>query len=188
MAFYLNTGYIKKPPERKPHDGVPYTRIGFVTEYDDTSPAEAVIYPAENKRLILVEPNVMIVITGYNLKNDTQVIFRKILRSNGIPAQGDYGCCPSIIVANTIRLQSVDLPCWKLTNKSPIFVIKTPGTYEVDVIGANSNGDPDAVITAMAFPMQEVNCFEDCCKEEEGDNTPTPTPTPDPDPNTPIPC
>lgn len=132
----------------------PHNISGDVSnEYNDTTPSEFIAFPSSERRLLIVEPKVMLVVTGYNLNSATKISFRKVLRSNGVPAQGTSGCCPSVSVAHSVRLHSVELPCWELNKNNPIFVIKTPGSYEFDVVG-----DPaDVVVTAVAFPIQEVN-------------------------------
>lgn len=64
----------------------------------------------------------------------------------------------NILIAHSIRLHSVELSCWVLDKCNPIFIVKTPGSYEIDVVGEYA----DVVVTAMAFPMQEVNDFDGC--------------------------
>lgn len=128
----------------------------------------------------------MVIITGYNLDDDTHVSLRKVLRSKGVPIQGSSGCCPTLTVLNAIRLHSVELPCWKLNKCAPVFVLKTPGSYEIDVVGNNA----DVVVTAMMYAMQEVNDFSlcgcDCGVEKETDpQPPTYEPQPDPQPDPP---
>lgn len=95
----------------------------------------------------------------------------KILRSHGVPAQGSNGCCPTITIGHSVRLHSVELPCWVLDRCNPIFIVKTPGNYEIDVIGASA----DVVVTAMSFETQEVNDFGGCnCMTPTGPVLPQP--------------
>ena len=154
----LDTGVLPRHTTPALGANTGYIGVGTVSEHDDTAPSEVVVFPSEHRRLLLVEPNTMVVVTGYNLYDSASVAFRKVLRSNGIPAQGTAGCCPSITVANSIRLHSVELPCWKLNKCNPVFVIKTPGSYELDIVGKSA----DVVVTAMAYPMQPVNEFGNC--------------------------
>lgn len=154
MNSNLNTGIVPTHNRNlnKSVSGV----VGIVTEYDDKTPSEDIIFPSRERRILLVEPKTMLVVTGYNISSDTSVIFRKVLRSNGIPAQGSSDCCcPSIIIANSIRLHSVIMNTWKLNKNNPVFIIKTPGSYEIDVVGDYA----DVVVSAMSFPMQPVNEF-----------------------------
>lgn len=179
MTINLNTGTIQAPSLPDGQVGLGFSARGQVTVYDDTTPSESVVYPSSVRRLLLVEPKHMMIVTGYNLAKNTKVVFKKVLRSNGIPAQGTADCCPSITLANTIRLHSVELPCWLLDKCNPVFVIKTPGSYEIDVVGDYA----DVVVTAMAFPMQEVNEFAKCeCKEPEPPPPPPVEPPPPPPP------
>lgn len=159
MTINLDTGSIQQNTSPRPDLGVAI-RAGILHETDDTSPAENIVYPSEHRQLLIVEPKTILVVTGYNLEDTTTVVFRKVLRSCGVPIHGTGGCCPNLTVSHSIRLHSTELPCWKLNRCLPIFIIKTPGSYEVDVLGDNIN----VVITAMAFPMQEVNdiCQCDC--------------------------
>lgn len=159
MTINLNTGSVQvaKAPRSYPNVG----HTAFKTEeYNDTTPAEMVVFPSEHRRILVVEPKTMLVVTGYNLGSQTKVSFRKILRSNGVPAQGSNGCCPTITVGHSVRLQSVELPCWYANHLNPIFVLQTPGNYEIDVIGLSA----DVVVTAMSFEQQEINCIG-CCEE-----------------------
>lgn len=158
MTINLDTGSVQVPRHPSRNHGLGKSFVGTVTEYNDTTPSEAVVFPSTDRRLLLVEPNTMLVVTGYNLNDTTKVSFRKVLRSNGIPAQGTADCCPSITIAHSIRLHSVELPCWALDKCNPIFIVKTPGSYEIDVVGEYA----DVVVTAMSFPMQEVNDFGGC--------------------------
>ena len=159
MTINLNTGSVQVP--KAPHS---YPNVGQTAfkkeEYNDTTPAEMVVFPSEHRRILVVEPKTMLVVTGYNLDSQTKVSFRKILRSNGVPAQGSNGCCPTITVGHSVRLHSVELPCWYINQDNPIFVVQTPGNYELDVIGSSA----DVVVTAMSFEQQEINCFG-CCGE-----------------------
>lgn len=152
----LNTGSIQVSAPSKP-TGVSGV-VGKVSEFDDKTPSEMVVFPSDTRPILVVEPGMMLVVTGYNLGTDTKVVFRKILRSNGIPAQGTTGCCPSVTVAHSIRLQSATLKCWKLDQCNPVFVVKTPGSYELDVEGSSA----DVVVTALSYPMQEINEFTNC--------------------------
>ena len=170
MSINLNTGSVQVP--KAPHS---YPNTGHTAfkkeEYIDTTPTEMVVFPSEHRRILVVEPKTMLVVTGYNLDSQTKVSFRKILRSNGVPAQGSNGCCPTITVGHSVRLHSVELPCWVLDRCNPIFIIKTPGNYEIDVIGASA----DVVVTAMQFDMQEVNDFGGCnCTAVTGPVIPVP--------------
>lgn len=157
MTINLNTGSVQTPKSHETYSSSGYSGC-HKTEFDDTTPSELVIFPNAIRGALRVEPKTMVVVTGYNIIDQTQVVFRKILASNGVPAQGSNGCCPSITVGHSIRLHSVELPCWKLDRCNPIFVIKTPGIYEVDVLGSSA----DVVITATTFEMQEVNEFGKC--------------------------
>lgn len=170
MSINLNTGSVQVP--KAPHS---YSNVGHTAfkteEYNDTTPAEMVVFPSEHRRILVVEPKTMLVVTGYNLDNRTKVSFRKILRSHGVPAQGSNGCCTTITIGHSVRLHSVELPCWVLDRCNPIFIVKTPGNYEIDVIGANA----DVVVTAMQFDMQEVNDFGGCnCTTVTGPMIPVP--------------
>lgn len=159
MTINLNTGSVQVP--KAPHSYPNTGHTAFKTEeYNDTTPAEMVVFPSEHRRILVVEPKTMLVVTGYNLDSQTKVSFRKILRSNGVPAQGSNGCCPTITVGHSVRLHSVELPCWYINQDNPIFVVQTPGNYELDVIGSSA----DVVVTAMSFEQQEINCFG-CCGE-----------------------
>lgn len=170
MTINLNTGSVQVP--RKPHLGLGVAKaVGALTEYNDTTPAETVVYPSEHRQLLIVEPMTMLVVTGYNLDDITSVIFRKVLRSHGVPVQGTAGCCPTMTISHSIRLHSTELPCWKLNRCLPVFVVKTPGCYEIDVTGDNAN----VVVTAMAFPMQEVNDFSPCDCQTLTPEEPVPT-------------
>jgi hypothetical protein len=154
MGYIINTGFLKQPSETKsPADKMDMNTLGLVTEFDDVTPSEYVVYPSNVRQLIVIEPNTMAIVTAYNLENDMEVRFRKILRSNGVPAQGSSTCCGDITVGNSIKLHSVEIPSWKITNAHPIFVLKTPGAYEVDMTDNNDG----VVITMRIFPMQDVN-------------------------------
>ena len=170
MTINLNTGSVQVP--KAPHSYPNTGQTAFKKEeYNDTTPAEMVVFPSEHRRILVVEPKTMLVVTGYNLDSQTKVSFRKILRSNGVPAQGSNGCCPTITVGHSVRLHSVELPCWVLDRCNPIFIVKTPGNYEIDVIGASV----DVVVTAMQFDMQEVNDFGGCtCMTPTGPVIPVP--------------
>lgn len=148
----IDTGIVQVPNVNR------HGFIGNITEYNDTTPSELVVFPSETRQILVVEPKTMLVITGYNLLNDTVVKFKKILRSNGIPAQGSAGCCPKITIAHSIRLHSAEIGCWKLDTCNPVFVIKTPGSYELEVVGHAL----DIIVTAMRFDLQEVNDFGHC--------------------------
>ena len=159
MTINLNTGSVQVP--KAPHSYPNTGQTAFKNEeYNDTTPAEMVVFPSEHRRILVVEPKTMLVVTGYNLDSQTKVSFRKILRSNGVPAQGSNGCCPTITIGHSVRLHSVELPCWYINQDNPIFVVQTPGNYELDVIGSSA----DVVVTAMSFEQQEINCFG-CCGE-----------------------
>lgn len=159
MTINLNTGSVQVP--KAPHSYPNTGQTAFKKEeYNDTTPAEMVVFPSEHRRILVVEPKTMLVVTGYNLDSQTKVSFRKILRSNGVPAQGSNGCCPTITVGHSVRLHSVELPCWYINQDNPIFVVQTPGNYELDVIGSSAG----VVVTAMSFEQQEINCFG-CCGE-----------------------
>lgn len=160
MPINLNTGSIQVPKVSHTHANAGMVAAKFV-EYNDTTPSEMMVFPSEHRRILVVEPKTMLIVTGYNLDNETKVSFRKILRSNGVPAQGANGCCPTITIGHSIRLHSVELPCWTLDNCSPVFIVKTPGTYEIDVIGASA----DVAVTAMRFDIQDVNEFGSCACE-----------------------
>lgn len=164
MTINIDTGSIHVAQRPSYENSLGKSFVGTINEYNDTTPSEAVVFPSVDRRLLLVEPNTMMVVTGYNLSNTTEVSFRKVLRSNGVPAQGTSACCPSVTVAHAVRLHSVELPCWVLDRCNPVFIIKTPGNHELDV-----RGDVvDIVVTAMAFPIQDVNPFGGCnCTPEE---------------------
>ena len=157
MTIKINTGSIHVPPTPQVYPSAGATAFKK-EEFTDTTPSEMVVFPSEQRRLIVVEPNTMIILTGYNLDDQTKVAFRKVLRSNGVPAHGSNGCCPTITVGNATRLHSVDVPCWAITHCNPIFILQTPGNYELDVIGSSA----DVVVTARAFPIQPVNEFGTC--------------------------
>lgn len=161
MSINLNTGSVQV--SKAPHSYLNMGHTAFRTEeYNDTTPAEMVVFPSEHRRILVVEPKTMLIVTGYNLDNQTKVSFRKTLRSNGVPAHGSNGCCPTITIGHSVRLHSVALPCWVLNRCNPIFIVKTPGNYEIDVVGASA----DVVVTAMAFDIQDVNEFTHCeCRE-----------------------
>lgn len=172
MTISLNTGSIQNTNRPSHTHGLGKSVVGKVTEYNDTTPSENIVFPSDIRRILVVEPNTMLVVTGYNIKHGTKVVFRKVLRSNGVPAMGSNGCCPSITVAHSVRLHSVDLSCWKLDDCNPVFIIKTPGSYEIDVTGDYA----DVVVTAMSFTLQEVNEFGNCeCSEITHSNGTTPT-------------
>ena len=106
MTINLNTGSVQVP--KAPHSYPNTGQTAFKKEeYNDTTPAEMVVFPNEHRRILVVEPKTMLVVTGYNLDSQTKVSFRKILRSNGVPAQGSNGCCPTITVGHSVRLHSV---------------------------------------------------------------------------------
>lgn len=160
MTINLNTGSVQVP--KAPHSYPNTGQTAFKKEeYNDTTPAEMVVFPSEHRRILVVEPKTMLVVTGYNLDSQTKVSFRKILRSNGVPAQGSNGCCPTITIGHSVRLHSVELPCWYINKDNPIFVVQTPGNYELDVIGSSA----DVVATAMSFEQQPINCMG-CCGEK----------------------
>lgn len=152
----LDTGSIQLAAGAKPIgvSGV----VGKVSELDDKTPSEMVVFPREVRPILVVDPGTMLIVTGYNLDANTFVVFRKILRSNGIPAQGTSSCCPTVTISHSVRLQSSTLKCWKLDQCNPVFVVKTPGSYELDVEGSSA----DVVVTAVSYPMQEVNDFTKC--------------------------
>ena len=160
MSINLNTGSVQVP--KAPHSYPNTGQTAFKKEeYTDTTPAEMVVFPSEHRRILVVEPKTMLIVTGYNLDDQTKVSFRKILRSNGVPAQGSNGCCPTITIGHSVRLHSVELPCWYINKDNPIFVVQTPGNYELDVIGSSA----DVVVTAMSFEQQPINCMG-CCGEK----------------------
>lgn len=154
MPINLDTGIVQVPRHTN-QANVGYGVHGRITEYNDTTPSEFVFFPTDTRQVLLVEPKQMVIVTGYNLTDDTKVTFRKVLRSNGIPAQGTADCCPSVTVAHTIRLHSVTLPCWRLDRCNPVFVIKTPAAYEIDVEG----NTVDVVLTAVTHELQDINSF-----------------------------
>lgn len=155
----LDTGKAFTPVVEHRDGAIPVGYTGEVIAYDDTTPSEQVVYPSHNRRLLLVEPGQMTVVTAYNLRGDDRIVFSKILRSNGMPAWGTPECCPVITIARSIRLHAVELPCWLLDRCNPVFVLKTPGAYEVD---ARGDDIIDVVVTATSFPLQEVNTFGAC--------------------------
>jgi len=140
------------------HDtGLSHDFHGRVVEFNDNVPEERVIFPVPEKYspLLVNDPQTMFVVTGYDLTDNTEVGFYKISRSAGVPVQGDGGCCPQVRIGRGVTLRRVLLPCRKLDRCHPVFVIKTPGIYEVVVSGDTA----DVQLTAMRFPMQEVNSF-----------------------------
>lgn len=157
MSIKLNTGSVQTPKSLHSYPNTGHTAFKK-DEYTDTTPSEMVVFPSEHRRILVVEPKTLLIVTGYNIDEKTKVLFRKILRSNGVPAQGTNGCCPVITVGHSVRLHSAELPCWVLDNCNPIFIIKTPGNYEIDVVGISA----DVVVTAMRFDMQECNDFGGC--------------------------
>lgn len=157
MTINLDTGSIQGGLVPHPSLGVVQV-TGNLIETDDTTPSETIVYPSEHRQLLVVEPASILVVTGYNLGTNSKVLFRKTLRSQGIPISGTASCCPTMTVAHAVRLHSTEIPCWSLEQGRPIFVIKTPGCYELDVIGDNI----EVVVTAMTFPAQEVNDFSKC--------------------------
>ena len=163
MSINLNTGSVQVPiaPHSYPNMG----KTAFKKEeYTDNTPSETTIFPSEHRRILVVEAHKMTIITGYNLDAETKITFRKILRSSGVPAHGSNGCCPVVTVGHATRLHSVEIPCWTITKDAPIFILKTPGSYELDVIGTSI----DVVATAMTFDIQDVNELSCClCKPQE---------------------
>lgn len=157
MTINLDTGSVQVQKAQHSYLNVGNTAFK-AEEYNDTTPAEMVVFPSENRRILVVEPKTMLIVTGYNLDNQTKISFRKILRSHGVPTQGSNGCCPTITVGRSVRLHSVELPCWVLNRCNPVFIIKTPGNYEIDVVGKSA----DVVVTAMSFETQDVNTFGGC--------------------------
>lgn len=168
MSIKLDTGLLHAPNVTAHPDTVAL-RAFKPEEYDDTTPAEMVVFPREHRQLLLVEPKKMLVVTGYNLDHKSRVLFRKVLRSNGVPARGSNGCCPTITLSRSIRLYSVDLPCWTLDRCNPVFIVKTPGSYEIDVVGNSA----DVVVTAMLFDLQDVNDLPLCQCDQPQEPTPT---------------
>lgn len=152
MSINLNTGSVQVPkaPYSYPNTG---QAVFKKEEYSDSTPSEMVVFPSEHRRLLVVEPKTMLIVTGYNLDNVSKISFRKVLRSNGVPAHGSNGCCPTITIGHAVRLYSVELPKWDIDKDNPIFVVQTPGNYELDVIGSSA----DVVVTAMRFEQQPIN-------------------------------
>lgn len=157
MSVKLNTGTIQTAKIPRDYGGTGRVHVK-AEEYIDTTPSELVIFPTESPPLLLVEPKKMVVLTSYNLDKSAKVTLHKILKSNGIPAQGTNGCCPTVTEGLSTRLQSVELPCWFMDWCNPIFVLKTPGNYSIRVEGSSI----DVVVTAMYFDNQEVNTFGGC--------------------------
>lgn len=158
MSIKLDTGIIQ-PPRHPQHGHSSGLRaFGAIDSFNDTTPSELVVFPAEARRVLLVEPQTMLVLTAYNLAADGRVAIRKVLRSNGVPLQGDTGCCPYFTVGHTISLHSVEIPCWRLDKCNPVFVLHLPGAYEIDVMGANI----DVLVTATAHPLQPYNPLPPC--------------------------
>lgn len=136
-----------------------------VRSFDDTNPIENVIYPTDEERYITVNAGEMVVFTAYNVPNQfvpsgtdgeakiAGVYFRKVLRSAGVPPHGTSDCCPDVTVGRSIKLQSVDIPCWAITACNPIFALYTVGTYEIYVVGDTG----DITVTAEKIPMQDIN-------------------------------
>lgn len=155
MAINIDTGTVQVTytPNRQVNTGLPAN--GVVTEFNDITPSELIVFPSEVRQMLRVEPGMMVILTAYNLQKDTQVSFRKVLRSNGIPATGDSGCCPTVTMAHSISLHSAEIACWKMSFDCPVFILKTPGNYEIDVLGPSA----DVVITANTIAMQPVNDF-----------------------------
>ena len=157
MSIKLNTGYVLSPRSFPERDGaVPDGYTGDIVFSNDTTPSERVVYPTKDRPLIMVEPGTMTVVTAYDLHPDDHVTFLKILRSNGIPAHGTPACCPVIFIARSVRLRSARMDCWRITSKCPVFVLKTPGAYDIEIVGDKS---AEAMITATSFQMQEINDF-----------------------------
>lgn len=154
MSIKLNTGTIYTPVVSERDGNIPVGYVGEVIYSNDNTPSERVIYPTKDRPLVLVEPQQMVVVTAYDLHPDDHVVFHKILRSNGIPAIGTPACCPVIYIARSVRLRSVRMDCWRLTPACPVFVLKTPGAYDIEIVGEKS---AEAMITATNFPMQEIN-------------------------------
>lgn len=154
MPVKLNTGRVHTPAVT-PRDGnIPDGYVGRVVYSNDTSPSERVVYPVKDKALILAEPGEMTVITAYDLHPDDYVTFFKILRSSGLPAFGTPDCCPVIFISRSIVLRRALMDCWRVTSACPVFVLKTPGAYEVEIVGEKS---AEAMITATSFKIQDIN-------------------------------
>lgn len=157
MPPKLSTGKLQVPSRSSEHTGLPGDFRGVVREYNDNQPLDNVVYPYGEKEraLLVIQPGQQMILTGYDLQGDTHVAISKVLVSKGVPAQGTTGCCPVITIGRSVRLRKVVMPCWKLDRCNPVFVIKTPGYYEIDVVGDTS----EALVTAVSSPLQEVNVF-----------------------------
>lgn len=155
MSVHITTGLTHVPT--KP--AVSNTFTSRVSQYNDLTPSEPILFPSEDPKIIVLEPNRMAILTAYKLQPGVEIPIYKVLRSNGIPASTSgvpsNTCCVSVSMGNTVRLESVPIPCWKLSSASPVFVIKTPGSYEIET----SFLPPDVVVTMEVFPIQEVNEF-----------------------------
>lgn len=177
MTISIDTGIMVTPTQ----DSLALTQSSNVVSYNDNTPSENIVFPNSKRSLILVEPSTIHVVTAYNLDKETKVKFRKVLRSGGVPASGSNGCCPSITYGNAVRLYSVDVPCWVIDKCNPVFVLFTPGSYEIDVVGNSA----DVVVTSMQFPYQRVNEFSKCSCADDTPTQPT-KPTPIVPPNPPV--
>lgn len=155
MPIKLNTGvaYVPATPPRRDIN-IPEGYAGEVVYTNDTTPSERVIYPVVDRPLLLVEPGQMTVVTAYDLHPSDYVVFHKILRSNGVPSYGTPSCCPVIFIARSVRLRSVRMDCWRISADCPVFVLRTPGAYDIEIVGGRS---AEAMITATSFPMQDIN-------------------------------
>lgn len=134
---------------------------GMVLEVDDLEPAERVLYPSVDKPLLVIPAGSMCIITAYNLAYNEIVKIHRVLRTNGIPEHAESGCCPKRFVGNSVTLRSV-YTGWDLKFEKPIFIVKTPGNYEIELftdVPVAGVEDNNALVTAVTYPLQPVNSF-----------------------------
>lgn len=174
----IDTGLYVDASEPMERTGPIAVAGASVEEVDDDTPSELVVLPAKTKKLIVVEPGMMAVLTAYGLEHGWVQLY-KVLRSNGIPSTGTADCCPSVSSARSIVLRSVKIPCWRMDVYNPIFIVKVPGSYELEyespppVItpdwpdGAPGTGgvDQDVVATLAFVPLQITDSLERCSVE-----------------------
>lgn len=131
---------------------------GLVTpNLDTTLLAEPYIYPSKERQTISVPPNSIKVLTGYNIEGTTVNIY-KVLLSTGKPERAEPGCCGKWFTAEPTKvLHRALMTNWILDDSNPVFVIKTPGVYEVELEGPNGN----SIITMQGYAAQDVNPIVD---------------------------
>lgn len=157
MPPNLKTGKSQVSSATSEGLGLPGDFRGRVHEYNDTNPVENVVYPyaMQKQALLVVQPGQQMVLTCYAEYDTTKVEIYKVMPSQGVPVQGSGGCCPVVTIGRSIILRRAKLECWRLDKCNPVFVIKTPGYYEVEVSGDTS----ETTVTAVVTPLQEVNVF-----------------------------